>query len=134
MAGSWLIASVCMLRMKHMSSAIFAVWGSISLIHMPHCGRAGLELVLRGGDREPLLARGHGRQALTSSRIESPAGPCRTISMHLRFVVEQVHLRRAADHVQVDDVLGLGRGMWTDRAEQACPVRPASELAWPCRP
>jgi hypothetical protein len=34
-AGSWLIASVCMLRMKHMSSTIFAVCGSISLTHMP---------------------------------------------------------------------------------------------------
>ncbi len=36
MAGSWLMASVCMLRMKHMSSTILAVWGSISETHMPH--------------------------------------------------------------------------------------------------
>ena len=35
MAGSWLIASVCMLRTKQRSSTIFAVWGSISLTHMP---------------------------------------------------------------------------------------------------
>ena len=35
MAGSWLMASVCMLRMKHMSSTILAVHGSSSLTHMP---------------------------------------------------------------------------------------------------
>ena len=35
MAGSWLMASVCMLRMKHMSSTILAVYGSSSLTHMP---------------------------------------------------------------------------------------------------
>ena len=35
MAGSWLIASVCMLRIKHMSSTIFAVLGSSSVIHIP---------------------------------------------------------------------------------------------------
>ena len=28
--------------------------------------------------------------------------------VHDRLVVEEVHLRRAADHVQIDDVLGLG--------------------------
>ena len=35
-AGSWLIASVCMLRMKHSSSTILAFHGSSSLTHMPH--------------------------------------------------------------------------------------------------
>ena len=35
MAGSWLMASVCMLRMKHMSSTILAVHGSNSETHMP---------------------------------------------------------------------------------------------------
>ena len=34
-AGSWLIASVCMLRMKHISSTILAFHGSSSLTHMP---------------------------------------------------------------------------------------------------
>ena len=34
-AGSWLIASVCIDRMKHMSSTIRAVWGSSSQTHMP---------------------------------------------------------------------------------------------------
>ena len=31
--------------------------------------------------------------------------------LHLRLVVVQVHLRRPADHVQIDHVLGLGRKM-----------------------
>jgi hypothetical protein len=35
-AGSWLIASVFMLRIKHMSSAILAFHGNSSLSHMPH--------------------------------------------------------------------------------------------------
>ena len=35
MAGSWLMASVFIERMKHMSSAIFAVHGSNSETHMP---------------------------------------------------------------------------------------------------
>ena len=35
--GSWLIASVCMVLMKHSSSAILAVWGISSLIHAPDC-------------------------------------------------------------------------------------------------
>src|SRR5215472_1909072 len=35
MAGSWLMASVCIERTKHMSSTIFAVHGKSSLTHMP---------------------------------------------------------------------------------------------------
>jgi len=34
-AGSWLMASVCMLRMKHMSSTMFAVFGRSSDTHIP---------------------------------------------------------------------------------------------------
>ncbi len=34
-AGSWLIASVCIERTKHSSSAIFAVCGRSSLTHAP---------------------------------------------------------------------------------------------------
>src|SRR3954467_13038121 len=34
-AGSWLIASVFIVRMKHMSSTIRAVYGSSSETHMP---------------------------------------------------------------------------------------------------
>src|SRR6266545_2478051 len=36
MAGSWLMASVCKLLMKHKSSTTFAVCGSNSLTHAPH--------------------------------------------------------------------------------------------------
>ena len=35
MAGSWLIASVCIERMKHISSTTLAVHGSSSVTHMP---------------------------------------------------------------------------------------------------
>ena len=35
MAGSWLMASVCMERMMAMSSTILAVWGSSSEIQAP---------------------------------------------------------------------------------------------------
>ncbi len=36
MAGSWLMASVFMLRMKTMSSTVFLVQGKSSVTHMPH--------------------------------------------------------------------------------------------------
>ena len=106
MAGSWLIASVCMLRMKHMSSTILAVYGSSSLTHMPHwpCwanlnfdGAIGKRAWPRGHRRQPLAHADRVGQVLVEPLV------------HLRLVVEQVHLRRAADHVQIDDVLGLGR-------------------------
>ena len=35
MAGSWLMASVFMLRMKHMSSTMLAVLGNSSVTHIP---------------------------------------------------------------------------------------------------
>src|SRR5262249_21943581 len=35
--------------------------------------------------------------------------------LHDRLVIVEVHLRRPADHVQVDDVLGLGGVMRADR-------------------
>ena len=49
-------------------------------------------------------------------------------SLHLRLVVVQVHLRRAADHVQVDDVLGLGREV---RARRKRAVGPAATALRP---
>ena len=76
MAGSWLIASVCMLRMKHMSSTILAVYGSSSLTHMPHLAVLR-ELVLRRRDREP---RSGPRSSSSAAGPcgSSRAGPCRT--------------------------------------------------------
>ena len=112
-AGSWLMASVCSERIQQISSASLAVCGSRSLSHMPHwpcCWKAYLEgaigkrawpevMVVR---RWPL--RIEWRQILVVEVL------------HPRLVVEEVHLRRAADHVQVDDVLGLAREVRPGRA------------------
>ena len=107
MAGSWLMASVCMLRMKHMSSTILAVCGNSSLTHMPHlpCW-ANLNFDGAMGNRVCPLVMVVSRWPL---RTESG----RSLSyqrVHLRLVVVEVDLRRAADHVQIDDVLGLAAG------------------------
>ena len=72
----------------------------------PHAALAVLgELVLRRRDGKPRLAAGHGRQPLAlADRVgQVLVVPC----VHLRLVVVEVDLRRAADHVQIDDVLGL---------------------------
>ncbi len=62
-AGSWLIASVCIERIKQMSSAIVAVCGK--QLAQPRAALAVLgELEDRRGDREALLARGHRRDPL----------------------------------------------------------------------
>ncbi len=75
-----------------------------------------LELVLRGGDGKAGLAARHRRQALTG------ANRIRQIlveeNIHLRLVVEEVHLRRALVHEQVDGPLRLG-----------CEVRQAGQTA-----
>jgi hypothetical protein len=71
------------------------------------------ELVHRRGDREPLLPRGHRRQPLA---VADRLGQVLVVPLlHLRLVVVEVELRRPADHVQVDDVLGLGREVGQDR-------------------
>src|SRR5206468_11192511 len=84
-----------------------------------------LEAEDRRGDGKSALATGHGGEALTHAdgvgqvAVEPLA--------HLRFVVVQVHLRRGADHVQVDGPRRLGgevgqtrlpanRGAWAVRA------------------
>ncbi len=63
MAGSWLIASVCIDLMKQSSSAIFAVCGSSSLTHAPDCpccanwksdGAIGKRRLVAGHAGEPL--------------------------------------------------------------------------------
>src|SRR5262249_668031 len=73
--------------------------------------------VLRWRDREPGLAGGHGGQPLPAA---DRVGKILVIPLlHLRLVVEQVELARPADHVQVDDVLGLGRevSLWQGGVE-----------------
>ncbi len=67
------------------------------------------KLELGRSNRKACLAAGHGREALPHAHrigqvLVEPLG-------HLGLVIVQVHLRRAADHVQVDDVLGLAREM-----------------------
>ena len=105
MAGSWLIASVCIDLMKHSSSATLAVCGSSSLTQAP--------LWPWRANRNRLAATGKlsCREVMPVSRwplrIESgssvPAKP-----LEQRLVVEQVHLRRRARLEQVDHPLGAG--------------------------
>ena len=129
MAGSWLIASVCMERMKQMSSAHLPRLGQQFGVH-PHAALAVLrELELRGRDGEaawPLVMvvrrwplRMRVRQVLVVPLL------------HLRLVVEEVHLRRATDHVQVDDALRLGREVRRERPAESRPS--ALRIALPSR-
>ena len=107
-AGSWLIASVCMLRMKHISSTILAVYGNSSLTHMPHLP-CWANLNFDGAIGKPLLAGGHRRQPLSHA---DRFGQVLVVPLvHHRLVVVQIHLRRPADHVQIDHLLGLRREM-----------------------
>ena len=100
----------------------------------PHAALAVLlELVLRGSDREPLLAARHGREPLAHP---DRVGQVLVVPLvHHRLVVVEVHLRRPADHVQVDDVLRLGSevgqpGQRRRRPRRRRPVPPAGS----CRP
>ncbi len=74
----------------------------------PHAALAVLrELELRRGDGEARLAAGHAREPLTHA--DGVGQVLVEHGVHLGLVVVEVHLRRPADHVQVDDLLGLGR-------------------------
>ena len=74
MAGSWLIASVCIDLMKQSSSATLAVCGSSSLTDAPlwPC-RANAKSARR--DREAVLSRGHARQPLAHADRVGQLGP-----------------------------------------------------------
>ena len=76
----------------------------------PHAATAvAREAELRRGDGEARLAAGHGGEALAHAHR---VGQVAVIPLpHDGLVVVQVHLRRSADHVQVDDLLCLGRVM-----------------------
>ena len=105
-AGSWLIASVCIERMMQMSSAIVAVCGKSSLSQAPlwPC-RANLKIDGATGKlfwpevivviRWPI-------------RTESGSSMPRLVRER-RLVIEQVQLRRGARLEQVDHPLDLGR-------------------------
>ena len=65
------------------------------------------ELEFARCNREPLLAGGHGGQALP---LANRVGQVLIVPLiHLRLIVVQVHLRRTADHVQVNHMLGFRR-------------------------
>ena len=70
--------------------------------HLPCCAN----LYFDGAIGNRVWPRGHRREPLAHA---DRVGQVLVVPLaHLRLVVVQVHLRRAADHVQVDDVLGLG--------------------------
>ena len=98
-----------------MSSTIFAVCGSSS--RDPRAALAVLrELEDRRRDGKPRLAGGHGGEALA---LADGVGQVLVEPLlHPRLVVEQVHLRRRADHVEVDGPLRLGREVRQPRASR----------------
>lgn len=68
------------------------------------------ELVLGGCDRKSSLTTGHCGQPLS---VADRFGKVLVVPVvHLRLVVEQVHLRRTSDHVKVDDVLCFRGEVW----------------------
>ncbi len=76
----------------------------------PHPALAVLgEFVFRRGDRKAGLLGGHPGKPLTHSHTVGQV--LVEILLHLRLVVVEVHLRRAADHVEIDHVLRLGSEM-----------------------
>ena len=92
----------------------------------PHAALAMLgEVILRRRDGEAGLAAGHRRQALA---VADARGQVLVVHLlHLRLVVEEVHLGGAADHVEVDDALGLGQMLRADRARRGVGHRAAEQ-------
>ena len=139
-AGSWLIASVCIERMMQMSSTIPAVCGKSSLSHAPlwPCC-ANLKIDGATGKLfwpEVIVVIRWPIRTESGSSIPRRAGD-------RRLVVEQVHLRRRARLEQVDDPLGLRRemrqagqaGIWPRRVGRHRPARalPSRRAAIPAR-
>ena len=107
MAGSWLIASVYMLRtMAHLVGHLRGVRQQFA------DPRAGTGRAVRTGTSTARSGKRAWPLVMVVSRWPLRIDSGRSLSyhsLHLRLVVVQVDLRRPADHVQVDDVLGLGR-------------------------
>ena len=105
-AGSWLIASVCIERMMQRSSAIFAVCGSSSLSQAP-LWPCWANLKIDGA-----TGRLFWPEVIVvirwPMRTESGSSIPRLLADR-RLVVEQVELRRCARLEQVDHPLRLGR-------------------------
>ena len=102
MAGSWLIASVCIDLTMHSSSTILAVCGSSSLTHVPDlpCW-ANLNSEPASGNDS--LDGGHAGQPL--AHADDVGQFARRSSSAARLVIEQVELRRPAALKEVDDAL-----------------------------
>ena len=125
MAGSWLIASVCI--DLHEAQLVDDLRGVRQQLADPRAALAVLrELELRAGQRKRPLERGHAGQALAH-----PHRLGQLLAVHRaeqRLVVEQLELRRAAALEQVDDPLGprhevRRREQWTAGRRGRGPVR-----------
>ena len=78
-----------------------------TLVATASTGAVLFEVVFRWGDGEAGLAAGHRGQALA---VADRFGEILVVHLpHFGFVIVEVDLRRAADHVQIYDVLRLGR-------------------------
>ena len=122
-AGSWLIASVCIERMMQMSSTISAVCGKSSLSHAPlwPC-RANLKIDGATGKLfwpEVIVVIRWPIRTESGSSMPAPAWRSPACS-------RKVHLRRRARLEQVDHPLDLGREV--RQARQAARWRPLAEL------
>ena len=103
--------------MKQMSSTILRVYGSSSQTHMPDLP-CWPNLNFDGAIGNRLWP-----EVMVVSRWPLRMESGRSLSipvLHLRLVVVQVHLRRPADHVQIDDVLGLRRRNAAGRRPSGC--------------
>ena len=106
MAGSWLIASVCIERMMAMIvdhlRRVRQQLGNPGAV-LPVLG----ELEDGGRDREARLSRRHRGETLAlANRVgQILVEPV----VHRRLVVEGLHLRRRADHMQIDRAFGFRR-------------------------
>ena len=129
MAGSWLIASVCIDLMKQSSSATLAVNGNSSETAAPlwpccaNCKPARRH-------RKPVLPRGHARQPLPHPDRVGQVRPLKP--REPRLGIEQIHLRRRTRLKQVDHPLGPRREVRKARdpgpGSEAPAVQPSAAL------
>jgi hypothetical protein len=105
-AGSWLMALVWTVLTSAISSTHL---GRVrQQLADPHAALAVLrELEDRRSDRQPRLPAGHGRDAL--SLADAVGEVLVEVLGQSRLVIPQILLRGPAVHVQIDQVLGLGR-------------------------
>ena len=100
-AGSWLIASVVIERMKQMSSMTEPICGNSSQISIPLCAEL-LETDAAARSRSA-AAPATGRSAAPCVKLSGIGWP--SISPQLRLGIERLEMRRPAGHRQPDDPL-----------------------------